>query len=124
MTDFRSPDPSSNVGVLDGSLREAALDDTRVFAILLVRGGAARLPAEFLCLPGVTVGISEVVLEAVLAPFSLGALFGGCGKDPMLTVFLTDRSDAGVVGVLPSSTGDAVVVGMPDAAAAFSLFAA
>ncbi|MBE7179628.1 MAG: hypothetical protein INR71_00175 [Terriglobus roseus] len=83
--------------------------------MLLERGGAARLPAECLCFAGVIVGVVVLVpVVSVVAPFARGALFGGCGKEPMLTVFLTARSEAGVVGVAFSFPGVVDAVGMPD----------
>lgn len=107
-TDLRSPVPSNRLGeFVFGILSDAARDDVRVFAILLVRGGAVLAPVEFLCFLATgsfcISSAGDSVASGLVGADIRGPLFGGCGKAPILSTL----SPCGVVGavVLPDALG-------------------
>lgn len=103
-------------------MSDVAREATRVFAMLLVLGGATRPPAECRCFAGVIMSEADRAgLGAAL--FVFGVADGGCGKEPMLTTFLTAFSLLGVVGLVPFGVMPLVIgvwaVGMPDEVVCF-----
>ncbi len=104
--DFRSPLPSSRLGELElGILSEAAREETRVLAMLLVRGGAdLALAEECLCFMldarRTPFGVVKSDASGLDAALIRGVDLGGCGKDSMLTVLRSVLCGVGVVAFL------------------------